>query len=104
MNRAMPSPRRGLRSAPGGYGVPWQGEVASKGSQAREDGAVVRQMEVIGVRVEMHSTAHRLAQEAQGDRYCHLDRGGRGNSDRFAQQGMVSLRPLTTIFRDVLEV
>jgi uncharacterized protein len=99
----------GLRSASGrlrvylGKGRGGQAEV----SQAREDGAVVRQMEVIGVRVEMPSNSPIvLLKEAQGDRYLPIWIGAvEATAIAFAQQGMVSLRPLThDLFRDVLEV
>ncbi len=75
--------------------------------QASEDGAVVRQMEVIGVRVEMPSNSPIvLLKEAQGDRYLPIWIGAvEATAIAFAQQGMVSLRPLThDLFRDVLEV
>jgi bifunctional DNase/RNase/DNA-binding transcriptional MerR regulator len=75
--------------------------------QAREDGAVVRQMEVVGVRVEMPSNSPIvLLKEAQGDRYLPIWIGAvEATAIAFAQQGMVSLRPLThDLFRDVLEV
>ena len=99
----------GLRSASGrlrvylGKGSGGQAEVP----QAREDGAVVRQMEVIGVRVEMPSNSPIvLLKEAQGDRYLPIWIGAvEATAIAFAQQGMVSLRPLTHyLFRDVLEV
>jgi len=99
----------GLRSASGrlrvylGKGSGGQTEVP----QAREDGAVVRQMEVIGVRVEMPSNSPIvLLKEAQGDRYLPIWIGAvEATAIAFAQQGMVSLRPLThDLFRDVLEV
>jgi bifunctional DNase/RNase/DNA-binding transcriptional MerR regulator len=99
----------GLRSASGrlrvylGKGRGGQAEVP----QAREDGAVVRQMEVIGVRVEMPSNSPIvLLKEAQGDRYLPIWIGAvEATAIAFAQQGMVSLRPLThDLFRDVLEV
>jgi len=98
----------GLRSASGrlrvylGKGSGGQTEVP----QAREDGAVVRQMEVIGVRVEMPSNSPIvLLKEAQGDRYLPIWIGAvEATAIAFAQQGMVSLRPLThDLFRDVLE-
>jgi len=99
----------GLRSACGRLRV-----YLGKGSggqqrfpQAREDGAVVRQMEVIGVRVEMPSNSPIvLLKEAQGDRYLPIWIGAvEATAIAFAQQGMVSLRPLThDLFRDVLEV
>ena len=102
-------PAGGLRSASGrlrvylGKGSGGQAEVP----QAREDGAVVRQMEVIGVRVEMPSNSPIvLLKEAQGDRYLPIWIGAvEATAIAFAQQGMVSLRPLThDLFRDVLEV
>ncbi len=104
-----PAAARGLRSASGrlrvylGKGSGGQAEVP----QAREDGAVVRQMEVIGVRVEMPSNSPIvLLKEAQGDRYLPIWIGAvEATAIAFAQQGMVSLRPLThDLFRDVLEV
>ena len=89
-------------------GVPWQGSGGQQRfPQAREDGAVVRQMEVIGVRVEMPSNSPIvLLKEAQGDRYLPIWIGAvEATAIAFAQQGMVSLRPLThDLFRDVLEV
>jgi uncharacterized protein len=104
----MPS-AGGLRSASGRLRV-----YLGKGSggqqrfpEAREDGAVVRQMEVIGVRVEMPSNSPIvLLKEAQGDRYLPIWIGAvEATAIAFAQQGMVSLRPLThDLFRDVLEV
>ena len=99
----------GLRSASGrlrvylGKGSGGQAEVP----QVREDGAAVRQMEVIGVRVEMPSNSPIvLLKEAQGDRYLPIWIGAvEATAIAFAQQGMVSLRPLThDLFRDVLEV
>ncbi len=99
----------GLRSASGrlrvylGKGSGGQTEVP----QAREDGAVVRLMEVIGVRVEMPSNSPIvLLKEAQGDRYRPIWIGAvEATAIAFAQQGMVSLRPLThDLCRDVLEV
>jgi bifunctional DNase/RNase len=64
-------------------------------------------MEVIGVRVEMPSNSPIvLLKEAQGDRYLPIWIGAvEATAIAFAQQGMVSLRPLThDLFRDVLEV
>ncbi len=99
----------GLRSASGrlrvyrGKGKRWPRQVR----QAREDGAAVRQMEVIGVRVEMPSNSPIvLLKEAQGDRYLPIWIGAvEATAIAFAQQGMVSVRPLThDLFRDVLEV
>ena len=74
---------------------------------ACEDGALVRRMEVVGVRVEMPSNSPIvLLKEAQGDRYLPIWIGAvEATAIAFAQQGMVSLRPLThDLFRDVLEV
>ena len=89
-------------------GVPWQRERwPAKVRQAREDGAAVRQMEVIGVRVEMPSNSPIvLLKEAQGDRYLPIWIGAvEATAIAFAQQGMVSVRPLThDLFKDVLEV
>ncbi len=67
----------------------------------------MRQMEVIGVRVEMPSNSPIvLLKEAQGDRYLPIWIGAvEATAIAFAQQGMVSLRPLThDLFKDVLEV
>ena len=99
----------GLRSASGRLRV-----YLGKGSggqqrfpQAREDGAVVRQMEVVGVRVEMPSNSPIvLLKETQGDRYLPIWIGAvEATAIAFAQQGMVSPRPLThDLFRDVLDV
>ena len=64
-------------------------------------------MEVIGVRVEMPSNSPIvLLKEAQGNRYLPIWIGAvEATAIAFAQQGMVSLRPLThDLFRDVLEV
>jgi bifunctional DNase/RNase/DNA-binding transcriptional MerR regulator len=102
-------PAGGLRSASGRLRVylgkrEWWPQ---RFPQAREDGAVVRQMEVIGVRVEMPSNSPIvLLKEAQGDRYLPIWIGAvEATAIAFAQQGMVSLRPLThDLFRDVLEV
>src|SRR5260370_1874555 len=72
-----------------------------------EDGAVVRRLEVVGVRVEMPSNSPIvLLKEAQGDRYLPIWIGAvEATAIAFAQQGMVSLRPLThDLFKDVLEV
>jgi bifunctional DNase/RNase/DNA-binding transcriptional MerR regulator len=102
-------PAGGLRSASGRLRVylgkrEWWPQ---RFPQVREDGAVVRQMEVIGVRVEMPSNSPIvLLKEAQGDRYLPIWIGAvEATAIAFAQQGMVSLRPLThDLFRDVLEV
>jgi bifunctional DNase/RNase len=67
----------------------------------------VRQMEVIGVRVEMPSNSPIvLLKETQGDRYLPIWIGAvEATAIAFAQQGMVSVRPLThDLFKDVLEV
>src|ERR1700743_3594601 len=72
-----------------------------------EDGAPVRRMEVVGVRVEMPSNNPIvLLKEQQGDRYLPFWIGTvESTAIAFAQQGMVSLRPLThDLFKDVLEV
>jgi bifunctional DNase/RNase len=64
-------------------------------------------MEVVGVRVEMPSNSPIvLLKEAQGDRYLPIWIGAvEATAIAFAQQGMVSLRPLThDLFKDVLEV
>ena len=99
----------GLRSASGrlrvylGKGKRWP----ARARQAREDGAAVRQMEVIGVRVEMPSNSPIvLLKEAQGNRYLPIWIGAvEATAIAFAQQGMKSVRPLThDLFKDVLEV
>jgi len=67
----------------------------------------VRRMEVVGVRVEMPSNSPIvLLKEEQGDRYLPIWIGAvEATAIAFAQQGMVSLRPLThDLFKDVLEV
>jgi hypothetical protein len=64
-------------------------------------------MEVVGVRVEMPSNSPIvLLKEQQGDRYLPIWIGAvEATAIAFAQQGMVSLRPLThDLFKDVLEV
>jgi bifunctional DNase/RNase len=65
----------------------------------------VRRMEVVGVRVEMPSNSPIvLLKEAQGERYLPIG-AVEATAIAFAQQGMVSLRPLThDLFKDVLEV
>jgi uncharacterized protein len=106
---AAPPAADSLRSASGRLRV-YLGKGSGgslRASQAREDGAVVRQMEVIGVRVEMPSNSPIvLLKEAQGDRYLPIWIGAvEATAIAFAQQGMVSLRPLThDLFKDVLEV
>jgi uncharacterized protein len=67
----------------------------------------VRRMEVVGVRVEMPSNSPIvLLKEQQGERYLPIWIGAvEATAIAFAQQGMVSLRPLThDLFKDVLEV
>ena len=67
----------------------------------------MRRMEVVGVRVEMPSNSPIvLLKEQQGDRYLPIWIGAvEATAIAFAQQGMVSLRPLThDLFKDVLEV
>jgi bifunctional DNase/RNase len=62
-------------------------------------------MEVVGVRVEMPSNSPIvLLKEAQGDRYLPIWIGAvEATAIAFAQQGTVSLRPLThDLFKDVL--
>jgi bifunctional DNase/RNase len=64
-------------------------------------------MEVVGVRVEMPSNSPIvLLKETQGDRYLPIWIGAvEATAIAFAQQGMVSPRPLThDLFRDVLDV
>ena len=66
----------------------------------------MRQMEVIGVRVEMPSNNPIvLLKEAQGYRYLPIWIGAvEATAIAFAQQGMVSVRPLThDLFKDVLD-
>jgi uncharacterized protein len=101
------------RPAPCGYGwVTLVGRVRVRCARREalsvfEDGAVVRRMEVVGVRVEMPSNSPIvLLKEAQGDRYLPIWIGAvEATAIAFAQQGMVSLRPLThDLFKDVLEV
>ena len=67
----------------------------------------MRQMEVVGVRVEMPSNSPIvLLKETQGDRYLPIWIGAvEATAIAFAQQGMVPPRPLThDLFRDVLDV
>jgi hypothetical protein len=71
-----------------------------------EDGAAVRKMEVVGVRVEMPTNQPIvLLKETEGDRYLPIWIGPvEATAIAFAQQGMVPARPLThDLFRDVLE-
>jgi bifunctional DNase/RNase len=68
--------------------------------------AVTRQMQVIGVRVEMPSNNPIvLLKETAGERYLPIWIGPmEATAIAFAQQGMVPARPLThDLFRDVLE-
>ncbi len=67
----------------------------------------MQRMEVVGVRVEMPSNSPIvLLKEAQGERYLPIWIGAvEATAIAFAQQGTVSLRPLThDLFKDVLEV
>ena len=71
-----------------------------------EDGAAVRQMEVVGVRVEMPTNNPIvLLKETDGERYLPIWIGpNEATAIAFAQQGMVPQRPLThDLMRDVLE-
>ncbi|MGD0686628.1 MAG: bifunctional nuclease family protein [Streptosporangiaceae bacterium] len=66
----------------------------------------MRQMEVVGVRVEMPTNNPIvLLKEKQGERYLPIWIGPmEATAIAFAQQGMVPARPLThDLFRDVLE-
>jgi hypothetical protein len=66
----------------------------------------MRELELVGVRVEMPSNSPIvLLKEAHGDRYLPIWIGAvEATAIAFAQQGMVSVRPLThDLFRDVLE-
>jgi len=99
----------GLRSASGRLRVYLGKRRGGQQGLARHvrTGAAVRQMEVIGVRVEMPSNSPIvLLKEAQGDRYLPIWIGAvEATAIAFAQQGMVSVRPLThDLFKDVLEV
>jgi bifunctional DNase/RNase len=67
----------------------------------------VRQMEVVGVRVELPTNNPIvLLKETQGERYLPIWIGPmEATAIAFAQQGMVPSRPLThDLLRDVLEV
>jgi bifunctional DNase/RNase len=73
---------------------------------ADKDGAAVRQMEVVGVRVEMPTNNPIvLLKEIDGERYLPIWIGpNEATAIAFAQQGMVPQRPLThDLMRDVLE-
>jgi uncharacterized protein len=75
-------------------------------SGAREDGAAVRQMEVVGVRVEMPTNQPIvLLKEMQGERYLPIWIGPmEATAIAYAQQGLVPVRPLThDLMRDILE-
>ena len=66
----------------------------------------MRELLLVGVRVEMPSNSPIvLLKEAHGDRYLPIWIGAvEATAIAFAQQGMVSVRPLThDLFRDVLE-
>ena len=79
---------------PGGLAIPEPGAL------------VMRELELVGVRVEMPSNSPIvLLKEAHGDRYLPIWIGAvEATAIAFAQQGMVSVRPLThDLFRDVLE-
>ena len=70
------------------------------------DGAAVRQMEVVGVRVEMATNNPIvLLKETEGERYLPIWIGpNEATAIAFAQQGMVPQRPLThDLMRDMLE-
>ena len=65
----------------------------------------MRELDVVGVRVEMPSSQPIvLLRERDGDRYLPIWIGAvEATAIAFAQQGMVSLRPLThDLFKDVL--
>jgi uncharacterized protein len=73
---------------------------------ADRDGAAVRLMEVVGVRVEMATNNPIvLLKETDGERYLPIWIGpNEATAIAFAQQGMVPQRPLThDLMRDVLE-
>jgi bifunctional DNase/RNase len=73
---------------------------------ALTDGDGFQEMQLVGVRVEMPSNSPiALLKEAHGDRYLPIWIGAvEATAIAFAQQGMVSVRPLThDLFRDVLE-
>ncbi len=73
---------------------------------ADRDGAAVRQMEVVGVRVEMATNNPIvLLKETEGERYLPIWIGpNEATAIAFAQQGMVPQRPLThDLMRDMLE-
>jgi bifunctional DNase/RNase len=71
-----------------------------------QQGAAVKQMEVVGVRVEMPSNQPIvLLKETDGDRYLPIWIGAvEATAIAFAQQGVLPARPLThDLFRDVLD-
>jgi uncharacterized protein len=73
---------------------------------ADRDGAAVRLMEVVGVRVEMATNNPIvLLKETDGERYLPIWIGpNEATAIAFAQQGMVPQRPLThDLMRDMLE-
>jgi len=70
------------------------------------DGAAVRQLEVVGVRVEMPTNQPIvLLKETQGERYLPIWIGPmEATAIAYAQQGLVPVRPLThDLLRDILE-
>ena len=76
-----------------------------RGSTER-GGAAVRQMEVVGVRVEMPTNQPIvLLKETQGERYLPIWIGPmEATAIAYAQQGLVPVRPLThDLLRDILE-
>jgi uncharacterized protein len=91
----------------GSAGTSVPGAAEETGAQrARRDGAAVRQMEVVGVRVEMPSNQPIvLLKEAQGEKYLPIWIGAvEATAIAYAQQGMLPARPLThDLFRDVLD-
>ncbi len=73
---------------------------------SRGDGAAVKHMEVVGVRVEMPSNQPIvLLKETGGERYLPIWIGAvEATAIALAQQGVTPARPLThDLFRDVLE-
>ena len=116
--RDRPQGRAGSRGTPAGMrgsrraAVYVEGRSACKQGQrssapgARGNGAAVRQMEVVGVRVEMPTNQPIvLLKETQGERYLPIWIGPmEATAIAFAQQGMVPARPLThDLIRDILE-
>ena len=81
------------------------GQRSSK-QRSSQQGAAVKQMEVVGVRVEMPSNQPIvLLKETAGDRYLPIWIGAvEATAIAFAQQGVVPPRPLThDLLRDILE-